>query len=140
MLKHLFPFIVVVVLITSCEYIAPEPPAPIDPYTFTDPTDTTPKPPDTTPQSIISLSGYIQPVIFTKKCLPCHKAGNVLPVLENGKAYASLWSMGGMLDTASPSNSVLYKKMNTGGSMNQYCKKRDADSVLKWIDQGAKDN
>ena len=128
-LKNLFTTLFVIIILSSCtsDLIVPEPPEPPA------------NPNDTTPQSIISFSGAIQPV-FTSKCMPCHASGAALPVLEAGKSYQSLMSIAGMVDTISPGNSALYLSMKPGGSMSNYCKKSNADSVYKWIDQGAKNN
>jgi len=49
-------------------------------------------------------------------------------------------SIPGMVDTINPGNSSLYLSMKPGGSMSNYCKKANADSVYKWIRQGAKNN
>jgi hypothetical protein len=72
--------------------------------------------------------------------MPCHATGAALPNLEAGKSYQSLMSIAGMVDTITPDNSNLYKSMKPGGSMSNYCKKANADSVYKWIRQGAKNN
>jgi len=132
-LKRLFTILFVIFLFSSCssDLIVPEPPEPP-----ANPNDTIN---DTIPQSIISYSGVIQP-IFTAKCMPCHASGAALPVLEAGKSYQSLMSIAGMVDTVTPGNSALYLSMKPGGSMSNYCKKANADSVYKWIDQGAKNN
>ena len=128
MLKKLLTTLFVTFILSSCtsDYIAPEPPAP-------------PPAPPSPNESKISLAGQIQPM-FTAKCMPCHAAGAALPILESGKTYQSLWSIPGMLDTITPGNSVLYTEMKPGGGMSTYCKKADADSVYKWIRQGAKNN
>ena len=129
MLKKLIPTLLVFFILSSCtsDYIVPEPPEPPA------------NPNDTTPQSIISYAGEIQP-IWNAKCMPCHAQGSALPTLATGKSYQSLMSISGMVDTITPVNSALYKSMITGGSMVIYCKKADADSVKKWISQGAKNN
>ena len=128
-LKNLITTLSVIFILSSCtsDYIVPEPPEPpVNPN-------------DTTPESIISYSGEIQP-IWNAKCMPCHAQGSALPTLADGKSYQSLMSISGMVDTITPTNSTLYKSMITGGSMSAYCKKADADSVKKWISQGAKNN
>lgn len=86
----------------------------------------------------VSYSNVIQP-IFTARCVVCHKKGGTAPNLSSGSSYAALWSMS-LIDTVNPANSELYKEMATGGGMKQYTIKGDADSVFKWIDQGAKNN
>jgi hypothetical protein len=137
-LKTLFASLVVLFFIYSCtsDVIVPDPPdVPEPPHNDSIP-DTIP---DTIPVHQISYSKQIQPV-FTGKCMPCHAAGAAAPTLVSGKSYQSLMSISGMVDTITPGNSTLYKEMKPGGGMSNYCKKADADSVYKWIDQGAKNN
>lgn len=126
-LKNLVTIVFVIFVLSSCtsDYIVPEPPV-------------APTPPDSN-ESIISYSGAIQP-IWTAKCLACHNVGKTPPILAAGRSYQSLMGMPGMVDTTNPPNSTLYKKMATGGSMAAYCTKADADSTLKWIRQGARNN
>lgn len=127
--KFLNLFLVVFALfLFSCasETIAPEPPAP-------------PAPPPSPTDNKISFAGEIQP-IFNAKCAVCHGVGQNPPVLSQGKSYQSLMSIPGMIDTIVPANSDLYKSMITGGSMAAYSSKANADSVFKWIYQGAKNN
>jgi hypothetical protein len=126
-LKKLITIFFVLFIFTSCskDYIVPDPP-----------TVQAPIPPN---ENKISYAGEIQP-IFTAKCLSCHNVGQTAPVLAAGKSWQSLMSMEGMIDTATPGNSILYKKMATGGSMSAYCTKANADSTYKWIRQGAKNN
>ena len=127
-LKKAFTTLVVIFILSSCtsDYIVPEPPEAAPP----------PPPPN---ESKISYSGEIQPV-FTAKCMPCHAQGAALPVLQAGKSYQSLMGMPGMVGTPNPSNSILYLEMKPGGGMSNYCKKSNADSVYKWIRQGARNN
>ena len=84
-----------------------------------------------------SLTTDVQPV-FNDKCILCHKIGSIPPDLTSGNSYASLTSMN-LINTKNPTGSILYKKMN-GGSMATYCTQQDADLVLQWIMQGAKNN
>jgi len=127
-LKKVFTTLFVIFILSSCtsDYIMPEPPEP-------------PPAPPSPNESKISFSGEIQP-IFTGKCMPCHAQGAALPTLSSGKSYQSLMSIPGMVDTLNPGNSALYLSMKPGGSMSTYCKKANADSVYKWIRQGAKNN
>ena len=127
-IKKLFTTLFVAFILSSCtsDYIVPEPPSP-------------PPAPPSPNEPKISFAGEIQPV-FSSKCMPCHATGGALPVLEAGKSYQSLWSIGGMIDTVTPDNSKLYQEMKPGGGMSNYCKKANADSVYKWIRQGAKNN
>jgi len=127
-LKKLFTTLIVIFILSSCssDYIVPEPPE----------AEAPPPPPN---ESKISYSGEIQP-IWTAKCMPCHAQGAALPTLADGKSYQSLMSIPGMVDTINPGNSILYLEMKPGGGMSTYCKKANADSVYKWIRQGAKNN
>jgi len=127
-LKKLFTTLFVAFILSSCtsDYIVPEPPSP-------------PPAPPSPNENKISYSGEIQPV-FTSKCVKCHGVGQALPTLTSGKSYQSLMSIGGMIDTITPGNSTLYQEMKPGGGMSNYCTKSNADSVYKWIRQGAKNN
>lgn len=113
-------------LLLACERatIVPDPPAP--------------PPPPPVPGKI-SYAGEIQPV-FTEKCVRCHGVGQNSPTLAAGKSYQALMNISGMIDTINPGNSILYLEMATGGGMSLYCNKANADSVYKWIRQGAKNN
>ena len=126
-LKKLIPILFVLFIFSSCtrDYIVPEPPVVV-----------TPPSPN---ENKISFAGEIQ-TIFTAKCIVCHKSGGTAPNLVSGKSYQSLMGMSGMIDTVNPGNSILYKKMATGGSMNSFCTKANSDSVYKWIRQGAMNN
>jgi hypothetical protein len=85
---------------------------------------------------VISYSADIQP-FFNAKCTNCH--GNVPPSLEAPMSYGNLIN-GGFIDLANPSNSLLYTKINVGGSMAPYTTSEEAAMTLKWIEQGALDN
>lgn len=85
-----------------------------------------------------SLTTDVQP-IFDGKCIQCHNTNsNKPPDLTAGKSYNSIMSMS-LVDTLNPQSSTLYKEMYDG-TMSGYCTKQDADVVLKWITQGAKNN
>ncbi|MCX6244528.1 MAG: hypothetical protein NTU98_07445 [Bacteroidetes bacterium] len=87
----------------------------------------------------LSFKDTIQP-IFTASCLgsSCH-AGTIPPDLSVGKAYNSL-TTGGFVNTANPPKSEIYLIMKPGGGMSQHCTEAEANLVLNWIAQGAKDN
>ena len=129
-LKNLITIFFALFIFSSCtrDYIVPDPPA------------APPAPPSPT-ENKISFSGEIQP-IFNAKCVRCHGVGQNAPVLASGKSYQSLMSTSGMIDTISPANSKLYIEMlPPSGGMVQYGSTRaNADSVYKWIRQGAKNN
>jgi len=125
-LKKVITILSVIFILSACskDSIVPDPP--------------TPPPPPPVPGQI-SYAGEIQP-IFTENCIRCHGVGGVIPTLVEGKSYLSLMNTPDMVIVAAPGNSILYRKMATGGSMSAYCTKANADSVYKWISQGAKNN
>ena len=131
-LKRFFTIFIVTLILASCakDTIVMEPPAP-------------PPAPPSPNESKISYSGAIQP-IFTEKCISCHGNGGAAPLLVDGKSYSALMNTSGMIDTVTPGNSILHKEMIAGDGTTMfdkgYCKKKDADSVYKWIRQGAKNN
>jgi hypothetical protein len=91
------------------------------------------------PSKKISFKDNIQP-IFTASCMGsfCH-SGSVSPNLQAGKAYSDLQS-GGFINTGIPAQSIIYTEMAPGGGMSAHCTATDADYILAWITQGAKDN
>jgi len=86
----------------------------------------------------ISYSIDIQP-IFDAKCVSCHNGGGIPLDLSSGTSYDKLFS-GNYINAADPSNSSLYTKINTGGSMEPYASDTDRATILKWIEQGANNN
>ena len=119
-----FAFLAVVLLaltaLWSCEYekIVPEPLPPA--------TDT------------IYYSTDIQP-IWNGGCAGCHGQGLTPPDLTAANSYNSLMN-GGYINTADPAASEIYTVMASGGSMSQYTDASEANIVLVWIQQGAKNN
>lgn len=95
-------------------------------------------PSNISPTQKISFSGDIQP-IFNQSCTGCHAAGLTSPNLTAGNSYQSITSMN-LVDTVTPANSILYKKVVSPGSMSSYCTAAQAQLILQWITQGAKNN
>ena len=86
----------------------------------------------------VKFSTDIQPV-FNSNCKSCHPPqGNPNLDLNAGNSYASLMSINGMVVISNPSSSLLYQSMI--GGMSTHCTQQDADKVLGWITQGAKNN
>ena len=124
-MKKIIPLIFTLIglaLLQSCQYDwleeAPAPPLP----------------------EVVSYAADIQP-IWNKSCnnAGCHSVGGFAPDLTPANSYNALFAEN-LVDTASPENSVLYKKVNTGGSMAFYAKPGDAELILKWIQDGALNN
>ena len=110
-------------LVSSCE------------YDWIEPTKTPEVPtPDT-----VSYSLNIQP-IWDASCnmSGCHSSSGWDPKLSADKSYNELIN-NGFINTACPSESELYNSMKTG-AMAQYSNSTNNALVLKWIQQGAKNN
>jgi len=116
---NLIILIVGMVVLFSCEYEKIQYEAPPDP---------------TIP---VSYSAEIQP-IWDAKCVGCHAPGKTAPDLTPANSYNKLFE-GGYVDTITPKSSIIYTCMN-GGSMASFTNVQDANLVLVWIQQGAKNN
>ena len=97
--------------------------------------------PVTIPDSV-SFAGNIQP-IFDANCVNsgCH-SGAISPNLTKEYAYEDLF-LSNMVDTLNPESSVLYVRMTQSGKPmppSGLLKGGETDLVLKWIEQGAKNN
>ncbi|MFC1732398.1 hypothetical protein ACFL6I_19000 [candidate division KSB1 bacterium] len=89
----------------------------------------------------VSFSTHIVP-IFNQSCnySPCHNLGGEPPDLTPANAYVSLFALN-QIDTGNPEESLLYKIITGGGTMQKYITTpADADLILKWIQQGANNN
>ena len=90
------------------------------------------------PVGDISYSSDIQP-FWDNDCIGCHPAV-FKPDLTAGNSYDALLA-GNYIDTANPTNSLIYTKIITGGSMNTYVSNAgNIQKTLLWIEQGAKNN
>jgi hypothetical protein len=109
------------VAFSSCEYVYIVPDKP-------DPGDT------------ISFSKQIIP-IFKSDCISCHNTGGTDPDLTENNAYNSIIS-DGLTDTNDPESSILYDfpHPDTGTHTWKKYTKTQADLILFWIQQGAKNN
>ena len=98
--------------------------------------------PPLNPTDTIYYAADIQP-FFDNSCTntSCHKPGGIFASLDLtvGASYNSLHT-GGYINTADAANSLLYTKINTGGSMSQYSTSDDRAMTLSWIEQGALNN
>jgi len=87
-------------------------------------------------------------VSFTTDVIPIFEAGCNASVCHGGgkdpdlrpeNAYNSLMN-GGFVNTSDPVSSIIYQSVAPGGSMVSYSKQGDANMILAWIEQGAKNN
>lgn len=96
--------------------------------------------PPVNPNVDVLFSTQIVP-IFTAKCISCHKPGGEAPDLSAANAYNSIKN-GNYINTTTPANSLIYTYPVPTTSMHTWKKYSAADAqlVLTWIQQGAKNN
>lgn len=87
----------------------------------------------------ISFSENLIPY-FETSCATsgCHD-GSIRPNLTEEVAYESIM-LGGYVDLDIPDQSLLYTKIDVGGSMEKFSTSQDTEMVLRWIEQGAENN
>ena len=115
--KHIPVFILLTVILFSCEYKKREP------FNL-----------DSLPDEII-FETDVAPRF--SKCTQCHN-GTTPPNLTAEEAYLEL-TAGGYINTDNPEKSKLYEAID-GGAMTQYATDEDRAYILEWITQGALDN
>ena len=89
----------------------------------------------------VSFSTQIVP-IFANSCVACHKTGGQAPDLTAANAYKSIQTMN-LVNTATPESSIIYTEPNPANASVHAWKKytaAEAQLVLTWIQQGAKNN
>jgi len=89
----------------------------------------------------VSFSTQIIP-IFNNSCIACHKTGGQAPDLTAPNAYNSIKTMN-LANTAAPATSKIYTEaLKANASVHGWKKYTDPEAqlVLTWIQQGAKNN
>lgn len=86
----------------------------------------------------LSFSTEIEPIFATQSCTNCHP-GMSQPDLTTGNAYQSLTD-GDFINTKKPEESSIYTKPLPDGSHAAKYTSEQAQLILAWIEQGAKDN
>lgn len=91
-------------------------------------------------EGTVSYKIQIQP-IFDVGCngSGCHSTGAVPPDLTAANSYNSLFA-NNMIDTLNPTDSDLYKTLNSGSMRPYLSNTSDASLILRWLEQGAKNN
>lgn len=118
MFKLIIPSILVVLLgLSSCEYEPIEIPLP-----------------DT-----VSFSVNVEPIFEEQGCVGCHK-DNFSPVLTTGNAYNSLMANPAYVVESDPETSLIYTKPSPNGGHPKRYTNSQSELVLKWIQEGAKNN
>ncbi len=80
--------------------------------------------------------------IFTNGCISCHKTGGQAPDLTSAaSAYSNIKSMN-LVSTATPTTSLIYTYPSPTSTLHTWKKYSAAEAqlVLTWIQQGAKNN
>ncbi len=92
------------------------------------------------PTVSILFASQIAP-IFANSCVSCHKTGGQAPDLSAANAYNNLKSMT-LYNTSTPESSLIYTYPNPTSTLHTWKKYSDAEAqlVLTWIKQGAKNN
>ena len=129
--KNILTVAIVIATISSCEYDYPTPAVTPEPEPPCDTCDTT--------GPIVSFATDIQPV-FTASCATssCHTGTSYaagLLDLTDGVAYDELLTSGdkaSYVDTANAEQSLLYTKINTGGTMEQHVTAAERTTILTW--------
>jgi hypothetical protein len=117
-IAYLFLFLFGIMFLSACEYETIQPEA--------------------APTGQISYSADIQP-IWNSNCVGCHGQGLTPPDLRASVSYNNLVD-GGYINTSTPASSSIYTVMAPGGSMASHSNPAQANTVLAWIQQGAKNN
>ena len=96
--------------------------------------------PPVDPTVTILFATQIVP-IFTDKCVACHKTGGQAPDLSAANAFNNIKSMN-LTNATTPENSLIYTYPHPSTTMHSWKKYTAAEAqlVLTWIQQGAKNN
>lgn len=97
-------------------------------------------PEDTIPgDQPVSFATQIQP-IFTNKCVNCHKSGGTAPNLAAGSSYNQI--VPAHVNLSKPEESTIYTFPAPSTSKHAWKKynSSEANLVLTWIKEGAKNN
>ena len=86
----------------------------------------------------ISFSTQIVP-IFANSCVSCHKTGGQSPDLSAANAYSSIKTMN-LVNATTPESSIIYAFPGSSSHSWKGYAASEAQLVLTWIQQGAKNN
>jgi len=90
------------------------------------------------PDEPVSFATQVAPIFVNANCISCHGAG-MSPDLRADKSYNSLVA-GGFVDTENPSESKVVTQIASGHGTAINVSAEDKAFLLKWIEEGAKDN
>lgn len=115
----IFAFLLVLGM-SACEYETIEPPVIV------------------LPDEPVSFSEQIAPIFVEAGCIGCHNGAMAFD-LNLDKSYDGLVN-NGMVDTENPADSKLMIKINEGHGTSGNLSAEQKTYILKWIEEGAKDN
>jgi len=99
------------------------------------------EPPVVDPTVTILFATQITP-IFVSKCVACHTTGGTAPDLTAANAYAAIKAKS-LINATTPESSLIYTYPNPANASLHSWKKysaAEAQLVLTWLQQGAKNN
>lgn len=88
---------------------------------------------------VVSFGTDIEPIFVEQSCVNCHPSMSK-PDLSKGNAYSALQENADYIITDVPKASTLYTKPSPDGNHPAKYTSAQAMLVLKWIEQGAKNN
>lgn len=86
----------------------------------------------------VNFSVHVQP-IFDANCISCHASQAFPPILLENVAYNNLFT-GGYIDTVQADQSGLYIKIQSSHPDQFVPTLQEKELILKWIEEGAKNN
>jgi len=86
----------------------------------------------------VSFSTQIVPIL-TNSCVSCHKTGGQSPDLSAANAYSSIKTMN-LVNATTPESSIIYAFPGSSSHSWKGYAASEAQLVLTWIQQGAKNN
>ncbi len=92
------------------------------------------------PNKQYSFAEDILPIFASKNCIACHRAGSTPPDLTSANAYNAI--VPALINIAEPEGSKIYIYPHPATSAHGYQKYSlaQAETILGWIRQGAKNN
>ena len=96
------------------------------------------KPVVVVPPDVVEYAAEVAPIFVEAGCTGCH-AGAIKPNLMADKSWDALVT-GGLVDTENPGDSKLMVKINSGHGTSGNLSAAQKALILKWIEDGAKND
>ncbi|HXD78544.1 MAG TPA: hypothetical protein VN616_12090 [Puia sp.] len=92
------------------------------------------------PPPSVSFNNQILPILTTSCAKSgCHVPGSQTPYMDSAEAYRNLIN-GGFVNTAAPSQSIIYQELNGGPMQVNIPSQADINLIYYWIENGAPNN